>query len=146
MVLKKSENGREMMIEEAPFKKANALKKAFEEELKNLDYDLGGTASLDLNDSIQSGVEFLLSMDTSERFEMAVYDCLKHCTYENVIITEQLFDDMKEAREDYYEIIKECVVVNLRPFMKSLSSQFPILKLFMELYQNILLEPTSDSK
>lgn len=67
----------------------------------------------------------LISIDTSEEFNEAIFECLKYCTYKTVYkIDEALFDneEIPEAREDYYEIITACVEENLRPFFKSLIS------------------------
>ena len=67
----------------------------------------------------------LISIDTSEAFQEAIYECLKYCTYKTVYkINEELFDnpEVPEAREDYYEIIVACIEENLRPFLKSLIS------------------------
>lgn len=72
--------------------------------------------------------EILINIDSSDDFEKAVMECLKVCLYDkggkNLKITSQLFDDIPEAREDYYEIIIKCVEENLRPFLKSLVSEF----------------------
>lgn len=69
----------------------------------------------------------LLSIDTSEEFIDAVFECLKYCTYKSTYrIDMDLFDNksVPEAREDYYEIILVCVEENLRPFAKSLISMW----------------------
>ena len=145
-LIKKTENGKSLVVNEATFEEVLELKKAFQEQLKNLDFDITRLEGLGVEKSIESLIMFLLNTETSERFEEALFQCLKSCTYENVSITKDLFNDMVEARNDYYEIIKECVQVNLRPFMQSLSSQFPFLTLFAELYQNILSPQTGDSK
>lgn len=69
-------------------------------------------------------LNILFSADMSEDFENAVFGCLSVCIYdEKYKITPQLFDDFKEAREDYYEIISNCIEVNLRPFFKSLVTE-----------------------
>lgn len=67
----------------------------------------------------------LISIDTSDEFNEAIFNCLQYCTYKTVYkINEELFDndEVPEAREDYYEIIVACVEENLRPFVKSLIS------------------------
>ena len=69
----------------------------------------------------------LLSIDTSEEFIDAVFECLKYCTYKSTYrIDMDLFDNksVPEAREDYYEIILVCVEENLRPFAKGLISMW----------------------
>ena len=72
----------------------------------------------------------LLSIDSSEDFQEAIFDCLKYCTYKNTYkINIDLFDNQSvpEAREDYYEIIIACIEENLRPFAKSLISTWKTL-------------------
>lgn len=72
----------------------------------------------------------ILSIDTSEDFLEAVFECLKYCTYKSTYrIDMDLFDDktVPEAREDYYEIIVSCIEENLRPFGKSLISSWKTL-------------------
>ena len=67
----------------------------------------------------------LISIDTSDEFNEAIFECLKYCTYKSVYkVDEDLFDndEVPEAREDYYEIIVACAEENLRPFVKSLIS------------------------
>lgn len=72
----------------------------------------------------------VLSIDTSEEFNEAVFNCLKYCTYKTTYkIDMDLFDNtnVPEAREDYYEIILVCIEENLRPFAKSLISMWKML-------------------
>lgn len=67
----------------------------------------------------------LLGIESSDEFDEAIYNCLKHCTYKSTYrIDKQLFDNAQipEAREDYYEIVLACVEENMRPFLKSLVS------------------------
>lgn len=69
----------------------------------------------------------LISIETSDEFNEAIFECLKYCTYKTVYkIDEALFDNeqVPEAREDYYEIIIACLEENLRPFFKSLISMW----------------------
>ena len=66
----------------------------------------------------------IISLDTSDGFNSAVFDCLSVCICDNThALTEQYFNDCPELWEDYYEIVTKCVEVNLRPFFKSLSSE-----------------------
>lgn len=72
----------------------------------------------------------LLSIDASEEFLDAVFECLKYCTYKSTYkIDMDLFDNksVPEAREDYYEIIAACIEENLRPFAKGLISMWKTL-------------------
>ena len=69
----------------------------------------------------------LLGIECSDEFDDAIFECLKHCTYKTTFqITRDLFEQGQcpEAREDYYEIVIECIEENLRPFLKSLVSTF----------------------
>ena len=72
----------------------------------------------------------ILSIDTSQDFLDAVFECLKYCTYKSTYkIDMDLFDNksVPEAREDYYELIAACIEENLRPFAKSLVSMWKTL-------------------
>jgi hypothetical protein len=80
--------------------------------------------SLNVTDIFTSISNLIITMDTSDGFEDALFDCLKVCIYDNKFgITSQLFDDKPEIQEDYYEIVSKCCEVNLRPFFKSLYSE-----------------------
>lgn len=83
-------------------------------------------------------IEFIknvvISIDTSEEFDSAIYACLSHCTYDSTkAINEQLFDNDENAREDYYEIVFACIEENLKPFIKSLVSMWKIQSQRMDL-------------
>lgn len=72
----------------------------------------------------------LLSLDGSDSFQDAIFNCLQYCTYKSTYkIDMDLFDNpaIPEAREDYYEILYSCIEENLRPFAKSLISMWKIL-------------------
>lgn len=125
----KTQNGNVTVeILPASFKDASNLKKAITKGLvgSNL-LDNVNTANL-MDIKIDSIVQILVNIDTSDEFERAVMECLKCCIYDkgvnNLKITPQLFDDIPDAREDYYEIITKCCEENLRPFFKSLVSEF----------------------
>lgn len=129
-----------VVINEAPFKDAIALKNALLSEL--VKYPLG----LKLVNMLQTGnkdvfqnflnkeLDFtecfdflknvLISSDVSEDLNNKLFNCLKYCTYNTMYkIDDNLFDEVKDARLDYYEIIFACVRVNLYPFFKSLVSE-----------------------
>ncbi len=136
----KGNSGARIVINPASFKEATALKKCIEKELINakLPFDIGKVSGLaeakdelnkyGLTDLLEIAKNVVLSCDTSEEFEKALFDCLKHCTYDNVQIREQLFDDIPDAREDYYTIVFECIKENVLPFFKGLLSKSSILK------------------
>lgn len=112
----------------ASFKDAIALKKEMLKSLKDAGIIKGITLdslkNLEVADIINSVATLLISMDISETFDNALFNCLKVCIYDNKhSITPQLFDDIPELQEDYYEIVSKCCEVNLRPFFKSLVSE-----------------------
>lgn len=65
--------------------------------------------------------QIICELEGSSEFNDIVYRLLQVCTYNNVIITKQLFNDKPELREDYYKLKIEVVKFNLAPFLKSLS-------------------------
>lgn len=125
-----TQNGNvEVDIQSASFKDACNLKKAVAKGLIGKDLGFDGQSLMDIK--LDSILQLLVDIDTSDEFEKAVMECLKCCIYDkggkNLKINAQLFDDIPEAREDYYEIVTKCVEVNLRPFFKSLASEFKTL-------------------
>lgn len=123
-----TKNGhKNVKINEASWRDASLLKK---EALKCL----GNTSILNnIKDLKQLNTtalfkeisKLIIGLDTSIEFENAVMKCLSGCIYDNTHkIDENLFNDIQEAREDYYEIVSKCCEVNLRPFFKSLVSAF----------------------
>lgn len=121
----------ELILNEATFADCLILQSVIMEEAKKLkvdigeiELDFGGSSVTSLLDSIK---DLFLNLMTSEKFDRIVFKCLSYCTYNNVKITKQLFDDVPESRADYYQIIKECVEINLAPFLKSLTSQLSTL-------------------
>lgn len=129
----KGENGARIVINSASFKEATALKKAIEKELLKTNISFDAKSLQEINEKysmmefINIAKNFIFSCETSEEFERVLFDCLKHCTYDNIQIKEQLFDDVPEAREDYYMIIFGCIKENIIPFFKSLPSKLSIL-------------------
>lgn len=92
--------------------KTNALNKI--KDLKNIE----------ITTLLSEIANLLVEADTSEGFNDAVMDCLSVCICDKThAITEQFFNDCPEIWEDYYEIVANCVEVNLRPFFKSLASE-----------------------
>lgn len=125
-----TQNGQKNIeIKPASFQDAINLKKAVAKCLldagvvKNL--DLKGLDVVSMFDKLG---ELLISAEISTEFEKALFECLKVCYIEeNGVrnkITPQLFDEKPELREDYYEIVAKCAEENLRPFFKSLVTEF----------------------
>lgn len=127
--------GNRIVINCAPIKDVLLLKKVIANEIKKnpFAFKLKGDAELLVDKEIDLAciLEFvkntLLSIDSSDEFDEAIYNCLKVCTYKTTYkIDKELFDNpqIPEAREDYYEIILACIEENLRPFLKSLISMW----------------------
>ena len=72
--------------------------------------------------------EVLFTVENSNEVEKALFECLKSCYLDDngvkIKITPPLFDEKPELREDYYEIVVKCAEENLRPFFKSLVTEF----------------------
>ena len=115
-------------ITAAPTKSAIRLKKEVMRHLKNKGIFDGFNDGTIMDLKLDKIVDLLVDIENSDEFEKAVFECLKVCVYDkggkNIRITEQLFDDIPSIREDYYEIISKCCEENLRPFFKSLVSEF----------------------
>lgn len=123
---------KEVLITAAAFKEAGKLKKIIMKELPNVlkGVDISKISELDMSIVFEKLATIISNLDSSNEFETAIFECLKPCIYDyngqNLKINLQLFDDIPEAREDYYEIIVKCCEVNLRPFFKSLYSELSI--------------------
>lgn len=139
--IKATNTGNKIIINCAPTKDVLRLKEVIINEvikhplgIKLKENQAGITEILNKEVDMTGLAEFLknviLSIDTSQDFIDAVFECLKYCTYKSTYkIDMDLFDNksVPEAREDYYEIIVSCVEENLRPFAKSLISMWKTL-------------------
>lgn len=130
---KATNTGNKVIINCAKVKEVQRLKQVILNEVKKnpIGIKLIGQGpsvlekELDFTGVIDFIKDTLISIDTAEEFNEAIFNCLQYCTYKTVHkIDEALFDndEIPEAREDYYEIILACVEENLRPFLKSLIS------------------------
>ena len=128
--------GARVVINPAPFKLAVVLKKVLLKEIKNNSIGLKITGKennplekdLDFTGCIDFIKDAIIGADISEEVNKAIFDCLAYCTYQTTNkIDEALFDKLPEAREDYYEIIIACIEENLKPFIKSLVSEWSTL-------------------
>lgn len=128
--------GNRIVINEAPYKTVVNLKRVLLNEIKNNSIGLkisGDTAnvlekSIDFTGCIDFIKNVLIGAETNIEIENAINDCLSYCTYKTVEqITPELFNKEPSAREDYYEIIISCVEENLKPFIKSLASEWSAL-------------------
>lgn len=122
-----TQNGnKNVKIEPSTFQNAVNLKKAVVKCLLDAGVlkDINTGSITDTANLLNKFSEILLTAETSTGFENTVFECLQTCIYDDKYkINKQLFDDIPEAREDYYEIVSKCVEVNLRPFFKSLVSE-----------------------
>lgn len=128
--------GKRIVINCASFKEVLQLKKALLKELSKHPIGLKVLNNssnllekeLDFTDCIDFLKNVLIGADTTQEVETAIFDCLKHCTFDTTNrIDEGLFDRIPEARDDYYEIIIKCIEENLKPFIKSLISLWKTL-------------------
>lgn len=133
--VKLQNSGKMLIINTASTAEVKYLKNVLLEEFKKYPLGLkllGNTESVfDKQVDFTSVFDFiknvLISVDISETAENAIFDCLKHCVYDRTHkVTLDLFDEIEEAREDYYEIIFACIEENLKPFIKSLVSMWKI--------------------
>ena len=124
-----------LVLNEATFADCIILQSVIMEEAKKLKLDIGeieiedvkGFEVTSMSKLLDNIKDLFFGLMTSDKFERIIFKCLQSCTYNGIKITKQLFDDVPEARQDYYQIIKECIEVNLNPFLKSLTSQLSIL-------------------
>ena len=132
----KGQTGKRIVINVASFKESAQLKACIAKELLNQNIDIGNADSLaglkdELNNSVpkllNTAKNLLLSCEVSEEFNKALFACLQHCTYDGIQVREILFDDVPEAREDYYTIVFECIKENILPFFKGLLSKLKTL-------------------
>lgn len=115
----------------AKFKDAINLKKAVFECLKNTgilkDTGLDSLNNIDIAKVLDKLFSILLNAEISDKFETALFTCLTCCSVEvkgvKRKITQELFDELPDLKDDYYEIVSKCAEENLRPFFKSLVSE-----------------------
>jgi hypothetical protein len=113
-------SGAKVKINVADFISSMKLKKAIVEAVKESDVDI---AKIDLDNlkvgAIDSILQIVLTADSSDNVQDAIFKCLERCTYNSEKITKDIFEPV-EAREDYYEIVIACLKENLTPFFKPL--------------------------
>lgn len=122
MIEKKLPSGATLKITVAPFHDAKALYQACLEELKFL--------KVDPNDEIDVNLfkDLFCAALSSKKIEVALKECLKRVTYNDLKIDEQTFEPV-EARQDYILVCFEVAKENIAPFAKSLYAEFaPILE------------------
>jgi hypothetical protein len=108
--------------------------KAVAKEIKSTNISFGSKEVASMGDIFQARVgdevintikNIVTGLIASETIEAALWPCMERGTYTSggVInkINRDLFEDEK-ARADYIPILKEALVYNLSPFLKSLKS------------------------
>jgi len=120
----KFDNGDEAVINIASFSNSLSLKNAISKSLLAQGVKL---ANIDIN-NVDSLLDAIFAADSDEAVNKAIFTCLAKSTYNKEKITFDIFEDEK-ARENYYEIVIECLKINLSPFLKPLISK---LKAFFQ--------------
>lgn len=133
----KSESGAKVVINPADWRDAVALKSAIAKELSKSDLSID-IETISKSQDITEFVKLFLVLDSSDVVYAAVFKCLIRCTYKGEKIEEATFEDL-EAREDYYEIVFNCIKENISPFFKGLRSRFS------QLLQTMAKKPTDES-
>lgn len=120
-------------ITRSPFTIGHRLFKTVLKELKGVNLKLGlkegqtlgSLFELELTDeALDTAKNGILTLLSSQEIEDVLWECMIRVRYNDKKIEPSLFDDEKIA-EDYLEIAKEVLLVNLAPFRKSLESLFP---------------------
>jgi hypothetical protein len=107
-------SGAKLDVTEAPFGQALALQKAIMAAVKGLPL-AADISKLDLS-VLKDAV---IAVATDDTVEKALFACFARATYNNIRVTEDLFNDVKlgtEARKDFYEISWKVIEVNCGPF------------------------------
>ena len=127
----KGYNGAKIVINEEIWGEVRKLKKVLAIELLKLGIDIDKEFLGQSEENLMVGSKLFqllkdvyLTLEASDDFNDEIMNCLQYCTYDNIQIKEQLFDDKPEAREDYYDMVIGCLEVNLAPFIKKVLSKF----------------------
>jgi hypothetical protein len=128
-----TDEGKEVVINPAPFQLAGRLKRAIHKELSKIGIDLGylNFKTEITADILKAFSKMALIIDSSEEVEALVFACLERCLYDKEKITVDTFEPV-EMRAYYYKIIGGCLKENLFPFYKNL----PLL--FNELISSVI--------
>lgn len=110
-------SGAKVNINVAPFLEVMRLKSAIQRSFAD------SKIEINFNDNISEMVKTIMEIDSDPEVGKYLFKCLERCTYNGEKITENTFEPEK-AREDYYDIVIECLKVNLSPFFKGLVSKW----------------------
>lgn len=131
-----AKSGATIVINVAPWDDAKRLKGAILREVAN------AGVKIDKEADVSSLVSAVLTVDSSDFVDRALGPCLARCTRNSAKIVSSTFDS-EEARQDYYQIIIECVMVNMRPLVDGLTNVLPASLLAMVQKQ---LQPSDTQK
>lgn len=109
-------SGAKLEVTLSPFAVSKALYQAIAEDLKEIRISAGSDVAGMLKDAFCAGI-------SSKRIEQSLRECMKKATYNGVRITDDTWEP-EESRQDYLPACLEVASVNVRPFMKSLWSQY----------------------
>ncbi len=125
-------SGAKLVVTPAPFEDAHDLNAAILESMKGLSFS-EKALEIDLND-MKSSADFfsqildkIISIAISKNVKNALFKCFQRCSYDDVRVNANLFDDSKlgtKAREDYYMICFKVIEVNCWPFFLKTFSEF----------------------
>lgn len=117
----KLSSGASLVVSQAPFVDAMALQKALLASVKGLPLS-ADIMKMDVS-VLKDGV---IAAATSPEVEKALFQCAARATYENIVVSADLFDDPKigtQARKDFYDIAWKIIEVNCGPFFKTTFSR-----------------------
>lgn len=122
-----TDSGVRVVINPAPTRIAKQLKQVVLKQLRKHDIDLGEAKSMSemVNYFRQNTSKFVnllknlwIDLETDEEFERIISACMEKCTYDDISITDTLFDNKEEAKEYYMQIRYDCAIETLKPFFK----------------------------
>jgi hypothetical protein len=114
-------SGASLTVSQAPFVDAMALQKALLASVKGLPLS-ADIMKMDVS-VLKDGV---IAAATSPEVEKALFQCAARATYDNIVVSSDLFDDPKigtQARKDFYDIAWKIIEVNCGPFFKTTFSR-----------------------
>lgn len=112
-------SGAELVVTDTPFKVSKRLYEVFIQETKTNEVSSKG-------DLLGIFRAIFLSAMSSDKIQIALWDCMKFAKYNGLKIDNDTFENMS-AREDYPSVCLEVAYSNLYPFLKNLSAQYALL-------------------
>jgi hypothetical protein len=115
-------SGAKLVVTAAPMQDCDALMSALAKCSKGIPL----TDDI-LRQDITHLKDYFAEAISSPDFKSAIWKCAQRSTYENVRVSQDLFDDPKleqQARGDYFEILFKIIEVNCAPFFAQIFSLF----------------------